>query len=460
MDARNDQDDLKKKAREEFAQYVVIFSGIDANKLAAYAVNESKKMGKGSCGVLYATREINLDTMQLDTDKRFVAKKFRNVEQFNPNEIEFFRRYHKVGDFGYHDGNAYQIMNYLPGNDLYVLGDKCVPALSGNIARLNFSQRISLIQAIMLFVNLMHHDTPSTGKSLVHSDLNGANIRAHIVYDDEKNEFKIVDVYLLDFALAKEVEDNPDTINEGQDVDGTPLYIPIEVLGDKKGIKSDIYALAPVFMILLGATRPFTYKNQYHYTSEEFYKAGFCLDDIFTGYDLVKYRPDVLPFVTAFLLKMQDNDYDHRPDSDKVLRFFTTLDNFCKAYIVDDSDRNDNYVRAAILALLASGHWSSVCERTGDEPFKFSFENLTLFSHVAFCKDVVRHASLLTDNDLTDLLIKHNINPVDVRIETMLPERAKSTSPKIRPASPTLFRVKSGEFERDEEGASRSLGAG
>ena len=77
-------------------------------------------------------------------------------------------------------------MNYLRGNDLYDLDDHCVPILAANIARLNFSQRVSLIQSIMMFVNLMHHDTPSTGKSLVHSDLNGVNIRAHIVFDDEK----------------------------------------------------------------------------------------------------------------------------------------------------------------------------------------------------------------------------------------------------------------------------------
>lgn len=436
-------DELRKKIITSFPNYDVVFSHEANKEPIAYAVNKSMQVGKGAYGVVYKALQIDVSSMTLDATKPLAAKKFKDIDQFKPDEINFFKRYHKMGDYGYLYGDAYILMNYLQGNDLYKLTDNVIPELAGTIKKLNFEQRISLIQAILMFVDLMHHTTPATGRALIHSDLNGYNIRAHIVFDKEKNTYKIVDVYLLDFAFASEVEDAPEKVFDDQTMEGTVYYNPVEVLQEKRGIKSDIYALSPVFMTLLGAVNPFKYKHEIYngvmgnLVKEEFYKAGYCFDGLFDNLDGTKYDPDILPYVKVFLYKMHCNAIDQRPDTDTVLRFFTTLDNFCKSVSFEENDKKSTYVRAAILALIASGLWVFTCNKTHDDPYKFSFENLALSSHVKFCKDIVKLTGLssdevlsdisvedlskrmLTEDKLTELFAKHGINPVETKPEPL-----------------------------------------
>jgi hypothetical protein len=157
---------------------------------------------------------------------------------------------------------------------------------------------------------------------------------------------------------------------------------PEIVIDEKGGIKSDIRSFVPDFIEILGATDPYNLKNQHEFKTPEYFQAQYDLTGLFEGYDMPDYPIDIKPYIVAFINRMQADRYDDRPDSDEVLRFFTTLDNFCKTY--DESlvklqklkdtripqkesvsilnsfndDLNSLKVYGAKLAVLSAGHWN------------------------------------------------------------------------------------------------------
>ena len=387
----SEKNQLKLRVKKIFSHdYEVLFLEKKPDEFTAHAIDVRKKIGKGSHGCVYAAYPIDLATMTLDKSKLMAAKKIMDIRTFNINEVKFFRRFYKNSDFGTIKSDAYVLMDYLPGSQLYTITKDGSASLSSAIKKLNFSQRIQLIWNIMLSVNLMHHDTPSTGGALIHSDLNGTNIIADI--NPDTNTF---DAYLLDFAVASDINDDPDEIKSNQPMEGSMAYMPCEILSEKRGIKSDIYALAPVFLIILGAKHPFSYKAQHFFLKKDYYESSYCFDGIFTGYDVPRFEPNVLSYLRGFIGQMQQKKYADRPDSDTTLRFFTTLNNFCKCAMLGRED-NTNYVRAATLALLAKGMGMP------------AYLDADLDAHIQFCKDVL-NCSRLTAGELEGLLQKHCI---------------------------------------------------
>jgi serine/threonine protein kinase len=407
------------------ADYKVIFSENDNAVISAYAINNREIIGSGSYGVVYLAYPVDLAKLKIDESKKLAVKKIRFGVEFNLNEVALFKRYYKTSELVLHDSNYYLVMTYLDGDDLYQIDQQGIPTLSNDIAALNFGQRIALIQNIIMFVDMLHHETPSTGAPLAHSDLKGSNIRAKIV--KSKNGHYKYDVYLLDFGIASEMAAESNQIQEDSPK-GTPIYMPIEVFKEKRGLKSDIYALAAIFITLLGAKAPFRNKMALSNAHDEQYTAAFCLDGIFTGYQVPEFDPDVLGYLRLFLFRMQSNDYRKRPDTDQVLRFFTTLNNYCEYYHLDP-DSEDNYVRVATLALLASGWWEMEWHKNDNETFQFSFEKVSLDSHLAFCIDVVLNTQLdMTDGKLSfdhfkALLAKHQITPEKSEPDVILIKR-------------------------------------
>lgn len=277
-----------------------------------YYLDMREEIGNGQYGTVYMGYPID-DEGQVIRDKPVAIKV---LSEFNENEYDIFSRYYHAEKPVILDENVYLIMEYFPGHDLFNADHE----LNTPFQNLNLGTTFELIYQLCLAINLLHHETPRSGRAVLHCDIKGTNIRVN-----EKNGK--VDVYLIDFGFSDEIEDNPHLIldNLGR---GTPLYAPLETgTESRRGIKSDIFGLTPIILILLGAKDPFSLRVN-ALNDAEMYQTKFDFNGLFR---CQRFKKDLklLPFqihslITSFLERMQD-DYDARPDSDELLRFFTSL---------------------------------------------------------------------------------------------------------------------------------------
>lgn len=256
--------------------------------------------------------------------------------------------------------------------------------------------------------NALKKGHPRTDSNAIHfGDVKGLNTQLNV-----DKFLKKMDVYPFDFGLAKTV-----TTDEIQaypiNAYGTPEFIPYEALlayeeaPTKRGIKSDIYALTPLCLRILGVNGDIiVYEKLQHFkrgNHAEMCLAHYGTDGLFNGCDISKYQPYeefIKHCIEFFLNRMQDNEYDKRPSSDEVLRFFVTLNNFCKTFDKDSTDEKiPGYL--AKLALLTNEAWDTNLENIfkdfsslfdDNEELKSqykTFENFDFDSHPGFCQSII-----------------------------------------------------------------------
>lgn len=314
------------------------------------AINRKKILGRGSYGNVYKAYPVNPATGELIKDKKLAVKKYKGNAVVNPNEAKIFDTYYSGCELITSGDDTYMVMSCLPGKNI-MSTQKRGAILNVEFSQFTFEKRVELIYNIMLAINLIHHNTPRTGNALIHGDINGSNIIVNV--DEETGQ---IDVYVIDFGLSQEVDDDADTVQSAE-LNGTPLFMPNELVEHEvHGIKSDIYALTPIFSAILGAVNPFALKTTLPYYNPEYYKTPYDFTGMFTGYEMLAYTKNLLAYITKFLNRMQDNDFEKRPDSDEVLRFFTTLNKLCKIAAVNIKDEGI-YACEAKLAILADGLW-------------------------------------------------------------------------------------------------------
>ncbi len=315
------------------------------------AIYRKKILGRGSYGVVYKAYPINPVNGELILDKKLAVKIYRgSSHQVNPNEAKFFDAYYSGCELISTNEDTYMVMACLPGKNILETQKKNT-VLNVEISQFDFTKRVDLIYNIMMAINLMHHNTPNSGNALIHGDINGSNIKVR--YDEETGK---IDVYIIDFGLSEEIDDDPDAV-QSADMNGTPLFMPNELVEHEiHGIKSDIYALTPIFAAILGAKNPFALKTQLSFYNPEYYKKPYDFTGILTDYTMPVFSFDLQEYIIKFLTRMQDNNLDKRPDSDETLRFFTTLNKLCKIASVDNKDENI-FACGAKLAIIADGLW-------------------------------------------------------------------------------------------------------
>ncbi|MGI8550407.1 MAG: protein kinase domain-containing protein [Dehalococcoidia bacterium] len=138
---------------------------------------------------------------------------------------------HEVGEMP--DGSPYRVMTLLKGTLLSQLIKK-----SG---RLPLAEVTSVLTQLASALDFLHEE------GLVHRDLKPANVMV-----DDRGA-----VTLMDFGIAREVNDQAHLTLAGQIV-GTPTYMaPEQMLGDDVGPAADIYALGILAYELLTGKPPF-----------------------------------------------------------------------------------------------------------------------------------------------------------------------------------------------------------
>lgn len=324
-----------------------------------YAMNRNEILGAGSFGKVYKAYPINTVTGEMLTSKPYAVKVFKDATKFNSLEASIFKRYYKAEEPVKEGSRVYFVTEYFPGQDLFNDEYKLQPEFNN----LSFGQTLELINQICIAINLIHHNTPSTGSALSHADIKGENIKVYINPDNGS-----INVYLFDFGLSDEIEDNPN-VKQKNGAKGSNLYVPLEAyVSDERGIKSDIYALVPIIAALLGGN-PFYNKMVASIVSNaaDVYKEKYELSNILTKFanDVSKIKLPLARIITDFLESMQSS-YDTRPDSDEVLKFSTALNNYYKTHqkmlktsdLFAFKDLQSNLLGFGVtMVLIATGLW-------------------------------------------------------------------------------------------------------
>lgn len=363
-----------------FLLFVKVF---DKKKWRYFALDFSAKLGEGAYGKVYKSYEINRDDGKFiksidGQDKCYAAKLFKEKVDKIDKEREFLSALYETLPLIECDKGILLLSEYVPGINLLDKKSK----LSQEIARLPFISRLSIIHQLLYILNPIHHASPFHDKPFVHGDISGQNIKVHI--DKESGK---IEVFLLDFGLSDYFENEEDT--KPTKIEGTPEHLPPEVIFNRRrSLKSDIYALTPLFLQLLGAKKTFDNKRNYQITNRFFYSTPFEFKGLFKELDLRSYPHNLLEPCKVFLNKMQSLAYEKRPNSDECLSFFTAL----YAYISQKEEGIDDNLSSyyAKLCLLSQGLWSD----TSHISSQFNFDTFPFEQHLDFCEAIINRYHL------------------------------------------------------------------
>lgn len=337
---------------------------------------------------IYVTKMVNYEKLQRQIDAKNMLL----------TETELLGRYYRAEPCVVQAGsNALIISEFLTG-------EKLSPAV---IKKLNYTQRLALIQEILLNINLIHHETILTGAAFVHKDIKPDNIHFFIEYntpEDPKSGVKSISAYLMDFGLARILEnDNPHCLFRNNPQWGTIGYIAPEVYHgpagsiangpEDIGLKSDIYSLTPVLLMMLGAKDPikphvdFFNKAQIH--PFDLSLAPFQTNKTLPEYDFsgifegfAAPDPTIQSLLIQMLKRMQSNDYHSRPTSDQLLKFFNILRKYeilsNNSEFKPEHSQSDKNIYLANLILLTHGQWSQEYEEQLSEDSTNTLANIVI----------------------------------------------------------------------------------
>ncbi len=200
-----------------------------------------KQLGEGGMGVVYLAHDIELD--------RQVALKLPHFSGAKSKDLaERFRREARLAatldhpnicriyDIGEHRRRLFLTMAFVEGKSLHeIIRSK------GAIEPLT---AVALLRRIAQAVHFAH------GRGVIHRDLKPANI---MIKKDR-------DFVIMDFGLARRVDQEEAQLTATGAVLGTPAYMAPEQLRGEKGAsgpQSDVYSLGIILYELLTGQRPF-----------------------------------------------------------------------------------------------------------------------------------------------------------------------------------------------------------
>lgn len=277
--------------------------GMKSNRY--YAVNKDHPLGLGGYGIVYEAKEIDPKTGEiLEGAKPLAVKIFHKKEDADKQEIvdiqgRYFRDTRLIEDTQL----TSLVTELLRGQDL----EKFIQ--TDEFKNLSYEHRIELIQQIILALNVMQNETPSTGEGLMHNDLKLGNIMVFLEKVEKTGKIKF-NAHIIDLGLARVKE-------EGE-----------------VGLNNDIYCLGIIIQVLLRDSAGITPAN-------------------------------IQDLVTKFSSRMVS--FKHQPDSDECLRFINEVRKYSQLQELiqatkDPSEKhgleNDLKICQAKLELLANGHWA------------------------------------------------------------------------------------------------------
>jgi hypothetical protein len=298
-----------------------------------------------------------------------------------------------------------------------------------DLVKLNFTQRTKVAAQLVSQINDLHHNKPVTGAALIHGDLKGSNVKLFI--DPVTLE---TEVNVMDYGISMEAPDTEeDLAAHPARLRGFFVYFPKETADSQFGIKTDIYMLTALLVIIFGETNPYRLKTlnipktklSPQQETEKF-ATPYSLDKILTFPQLY---PDInIRELTLNMLSlMMSNNYQDRPGTDEVTRFFVLLHKLARTHEVAP---NDTLAKAAIIAqmwLMTTTEWHSHINTLGAASLSLSQAHLRqnkMLSEFDFGHDTM---ATLTIVSICNRDLKRNLHdPSLVPTRTRLASRART----------------------------------
>lgn len=230
----------------------------------------------------------------------------------------------------------YMVMPLIPGKPL---GDSKEKRHS-EIGTLNLTERLDLLCQVIEELNQLHHFQDRNNNkagTIIHQDLKPPNVLVSVT-EDSNTEQRQVEAHLIDYGCSFYVDDNSgesDNLLFQSRFEGAPAYFPIESInGGRYGVKSDIYTLVYIIAFIL-CDKATPLKNKLRGdTSKDKANAKFCFDHL-VNFDGICDESDLKEVFLAFINRMQDNNYQNRPNTNEVADFFKTLLALCRCEYKD-----------------------------------------------------------------------------------------------------------------------------
>jgi eukaryotic-like serine/threonine-protein kinase len=207
-----------------------------------------RKLGAGGMGAVYLARMAGLGKLvalkvfgSIDNPtmrRRFEREAAMALDMSHPGAAQ-------VLDVGEHvadgqragDGYLFIVMEFIEGDDVSTLLDVQ--------SALNFTDARAIVRSVAQTLAYAHH------KGVVHRDIKPANIRV-------KRDVAGWQVKVLDFGIARIVDDVSTRLTQEGSITGTPRYMaPEQIRNEAVDGRADVYALGLVLFEMLTGRDPF-----------------------------------------------------------------------------------------------------------------------------------------------------------------------------------------------------------
>lgn len=389
-------------------------------KYFSIELNELNFLGQGSFGQVRLASLIAPDsngsfTLPPDPDpsnKQFAVKifdryKLRQGGALSDSEIEaniaqealMLGFYYKTEQPVESDSYIYLFTEYIPGSSLETF------LQSDEFKTLTFLERLSLLREIMFAFNMVHKPFLKTGRQAhIHADIKPANINVEVMEGNPKK----FNVFIIDFGLSLQFSLKESEL-EPWGASGTPSFMAPEALEDKRGIISDVYALAGIFAYILGASDPLEDKK--NRSRSNIPLVPFNLKGLLEGPAQPESNAEwIKNHLILFINRMQFNDPNKRHTSEETLQFITKLYQYDSVLAAQENKEQEN-ILSVQLTLMANGLWK---EKVKDE---FFFEQFDFEQHAAFYENLFARE---TGPENKSILISHQLLLFQARQKALL----------------------------------------
>ncbi|OGO90714.1 MAG: hypothetical protein A3F10_00785 [Coxiella sp. RIFCSPHIGHO2_12_FULL_42_15] len=336
----------------------------------SYLIERKKKIGSGQTSDVYQAYLL-LQGKKPDIKNPLAAKIFKKAEFFKEQEWTIQAKYYQHIDTCVDDRDVYYgFSKLLPKETLSEYLKRRAKTRQTDHKKFDILESLKIARAITARVKLMHHGSAENSEATLHLDLKPGNI---MIDFDHKKEPRI---HIIDFGNAQTLASD-DPANKIQVIpSGSPGYVAPEVAkGEPVGLKSDIYSLTPILMMVLGATNPIYDKQKTrkqliatgavpaddHLAQErEISSIPFNATHLMLSHKCIKEPCDTEQLTLTFFNRMQHINYDLRPDSDELFAFIDTLTELYRAYEHHTELNTYKLALFAKLILMAQGLWDGV----------------------------------------------------------------------------------------------------